>query len=221
VSSTHLGLTFRFLFLSDRFWFVDVGRSFWWICHLQLLRVLASAVILGFEFRGTRDHILLSQIWDSHNLEGQVPIFISPRNRMSRLYPQALGSLFIASYDSQGYGGGIRIHLHASSNTAPLDCCTTVTTIFNTLSRDTLFTFVALTDCHVCCSCSGAVTLFYFAAGGLAPGTWSAWGRCCCRVLLRSGAAKETPGVLRFEENTIPVVVLVVQSQSYITTDGH
>jgi hypothetical protein len=27
--------------------------------------------------------------------------------------PQALGSLFVASYDSQGYGGGIRTRLHA------------------------------------------------------------------------------------------------------------
>jgi hypothetical protein len=29
--------------------------------------------------------------------------------------PQALGSLFVASYDSQGYGGGIRSHLHTGS----------------------------------------------------------------------------------------------------------
>jgi hypothetical protein len=32
-------------------------------------------------------------IWDSTNLEGQVPVFISPRNRVAQLYPQALGSL--------------------------------------------------------------------------------------------------------------------------------
>jgi hypothetical protein len=43
----------------------------------------------------------------------QVPVFISPRNRVAQLYPQALGSHFIASYDSQGYGGGIRTRLHA------------------------------------------------------------------------------------------------------------
>jgi hypothetical protein len=55
---------------------------------------------------------LLYQIQDSPNLEGQVPVFISPKNRMTRLYPQALGSLFYASYDSQGYGGGIRHRLH-------------------------------------------------------------------------------------------------------------
>jgi hypothetical protein len=35
-----------------------------WVCRLQLLLVLASALILGSEFRGTHDHILLSQIRD-------------------------------------------------------------------------------------------------------------------------------------------------------------
>jgi hypothetical protein len=54
-----------------------------------------------------RDHTLLSQIRDFPNLEGQVPVFISPRNRVAQLYPQALGSLFVASYDSQDYGGSI------------------------------------------------------------------------------------------------------------------
>jgi hypothetical protein len=33
-----------------------------WICHLQLLLALASAVILGFQSRRTHDNILLSQI---------------------------------------------------------------------------------------------------------------------------------------------------------------
>jgi hypothetical protein len=46
------------------------------------------------------------------NLEGQVPVFISPRNRVAQLYPRALGSLFVFSYDSQGYGGGILNRLH-------------------------------------------------------------------------------------------------------------
>jgi hypothetical protein len=55
----------------------------------------------------------MASILDSPNLEGQVPVFISPRNRVAQLYLQALDSLFIASYDSQGYGGGIRPRLHA------------------------------------------------------------------------------------------------------------
>jgi hypothetical protein len=56
------------------------------VCRLQLLLALASAVILGSESRVTPDHILLTQIRDF---------------------------LFVASYDSQGYGGGIRPRLHA------------------------------------------------------------------------------------------------------------
>jgi hypothetical protein len=45
------------------------------VCRLKLLLVLASAVILlGSESRGTHDHILLSRIRDSRNLEGQVPV---------------------------------------------------------------------------------------------------------------------------------------------------
>jgi hypothetical protein len=83
-----------------------------WVCRLQLLLDLASAVILRSESRWIHDHILLSQIRDSSNLEGQVPVFISSRNRVAQLYPQALGSFFVASYDSQGYGGGIGPRLH-------------------------------------------------------------------------------------------------------------
>jgi hypothetical protein len=62
-----------------------------WICRLQLMLAFASAVILGSESHGTHDQILLSQIRDLPNLEGQVPVFISPRNSMAQLYPQALG----------------------------------------------------------------------------------------------------------------------------------
>jgi hypothetical protein len=36
--------------------------------------------------------IFISLFQDSHNLEGQVSIFISPRNRVAQLYPQALVS---------------------------------------------------------------------------------------------------------------------------------
>jgi hypothetical protein len=49
-----------------------------WVCRLELLLALASAVILRSESRRTHDHILLSQIRDSPNLVGQVSIIISP-----------------------------------------------------------------------------------------------------------------------------------------------
>jgi hypothetical protein len=55
------------------------------VCRLQLLLALASALILGSESRGTHDHILLSQIRDSSNLERQVPVFTTPRNRVAQI----------------------------------------------------------------------------------------------------------------------------------------
>jgi hypothetical protein len=77
-----------------------------------MLMDLASTVILRSESLGTHEQILLSQIGDFPNVEGQIPVFISPRNKVHQLYPHALGSIFVAPYDSQGYGGSIRPRLH-------------------------------------------------------------------------------------------------------------
>jgi hypothetical protein len=53
------------------------------VCRIQLLLVLASAVVLGSESRGTHDHILLSQIRDSPNPEDQIPVLsYNPRHRV-------------------------------------------------------------------------------------------------------------------------------------------
>jgi hypothetical protein len=54
----------------------------------------------------TKEERILHQIKDIR-IEGQVPVFISPRNRVAQSYPRALGSLLVASYDSLGYGGGV------------------------------------------------------------------------------------------------------------------
>jgi hypothetical protein len=86
--STHLGLTTRFLLLSDSCGFVDVGRSLW----------------------GEDVSVFYDCCW--------------PPSAQSFLGPSAVGlatifyylrfvtSLFVASYDSQGCGGGIRPRLH-------------------------------------------------------------------------------------------------------------
>jgi hypothetical protein len=50
--------------------------------------------------------------WDSPNLEALVLVFISPRNKVAQINPRALGSLSVASYDSQGYNLGILSRLH-------------------------------------------------------------------------------------------------------------
>jgi hypothetical protein len=67
------------------FWCGAPSLSRGQVC-LQLLLVLASAVILGSESLGNHDHILLSQIRDSSNVESLFPVFISPRNRVAQLY---------------------------------------------------------------------------------------------------------------------------------------
>jgi hypothetical protein len=71
--------------------YVTSSLTVGWVCQLQFLLVLAIAVILTPESHGRCDHILLSQIRDTPNLEGQVPIFVSPSNRVAQLYSHTLG----------------------------------------------------------------------------------------------------------------------------------
>jgi hypothetical protein len=52
-----------------------------WVCRLKLL--LALAVILGWESRGTHKNNLLPQARDFPNLEDHDPVFIFPRNRVA------------------------------------------------------------------------------------------------------------------------------------------
>jgi hypothetical protein len=67
-----------------------IGR----VCLLYMLLALVSAVFLGSESLGTRDHMLQSQIRD---------------------FP------FVASYDSQGHGGDIRPRLHTGTCLVKID----------------------------------------------------------------------------------------------------
>jgi hypothetical protein len=114
------------------------------VCDLLSLLGLASAVPLGCESRETQDHNLLFQFFRlPPNQEGQVPVFISLRDWVAQLYPRALGSFSVASYDSQGYGGGIETCL-------PTGMCRTV--LFTTMQGH----FVAS------CSCTEAVKLCRF-----------------------------------------------------------
>jgi hypothetical protein len=65
-----------------------------WACRLQLLLVLSSAVILRPESRGIHDHILLSQIRESFNLEVQVPVFCIPQEEGGPVIPSVTGFPF-------------------------------------------------------------------------------------------------------------------------------
>jgi hypothetical protein len=108
-----------------------------WVCHLQLLLGLANAVILRSDYRGYSWPNFTASDSRLPNLEGQVPIFICPRNSISWLYSQALGSCFVASYDLQGYVGCIQPCLHMGSP----DCWVRVDFWFTT-GLDRLFCLV-------------------------------------------------------------------------------
>jgi hypothetical protein len=54
------------------------------VCIFQFLLGITSVTFLKSESHRTHEHILLS-------LEGQIPVSVSSRNRVTQLYPQALG----------------------------------------------------------------------------------------------------------------------------------
>jgi hypothetical protein len=110
VSGAHLGSATNFSF---PWYFLQTVAGLFFFCSalsdertglqstVELFLGLPRAVTLRSKSRRTHDHILLSRL-RLPNLEGQVPVYISPRNRVAQLYLGALGSVFVASYDSQG-----------------------------------------------------------------------------------------------------------------------
>jgi hypothetical protein len=103
LSSALMGLTTRYYFLLV-------------CCCLKFVVLFLSGERTGLQFavqslsgpsRAEPVTILYCLIWDCPNLEGQVPLFISPRNRVAQLHPRELDSICFASCHSQGYGGGI------------------------------------------------------------------------------------------------------------------
>jgi hypothetical protein len=95
----------QFLFLLEIFFrqlrgcyfvapFLTRGR----VCNLLLWWSLPAQSRSDLSPTGLKTTFYCPNSWDSPNLEGQVSVFISPRNRVAQLYPRALGSLSIASY---------------------------------------------------------------------------------------------------------------------------
>jgi hypothetical protein len=86
----HLLLYFFYLYL-DNYRLVDMGRSIWrevasvvyscyWVSPVQSPSDPSPVWLVAIT--------LLYRAWDSPDLEGQNPVFISPRNRVAQLYPQ-------------------------------------------------------------------------------------------------------------------------------------
>jgi hypothetical protein len=110
VSSPHLGPNTRFLFLSVAGLLcgspsLTRGR----VCRLQLLLTLARAVILGPESRWTQDNILLNP----PTLKARTPHLYPPATGWPSYTPRHWVPFSSSLTVSQGYGGGIRTHLHA------------------------------------------------------------------------------------------------------------
>jgi hypothetical protein len=99
-------LKFSFTFLRGCY-FVGPSLTRGRIYNLLLLLVLANAVQLGLESRGTQDQILLSPFLRLPQPGGPGPRIYIPQEHCCPVIPPGTGFPFVASYDSQGYGGVI------------------------------------------------------------------------------------------------------------------
>jgi hypothetical protein len=72
-----------------------------------------SKIIQWSEMRRTRNYTLLSHLrFPEPGRTGCRIYRLSPRNKLAQLYPWALDSFYVGSYDSQAYGGGILTRSH-------------------------------------------------------------------------------------------------------------
>jgi hypothetical protein len=90
------------------------------VCSLQLLLVSPAQSFLGPSAAGLVTIFYCLRFETPPNLEGQVPVFISPRNRVLQLYPQTLGLFFVASYVSRA-----TLELFEPASTRSTDSCPT------------------------------------------------------------------------------------------------
>jgi hypothetical protein len=105
------------------FLFLEIFLTQLWVyyfvtCSLARDRVcnLLLQSLSGLSPAGLKTIFYCPNFWDSLNLKGQAPVFMFHRNRVAQLYPRALGSLIVASYDLHGNGGGILTRLHTDKS---------------------------------------------------------------------------------------------------------
>jgi hypothetical protein len=96
VSGTHLGSATisshsRFFYM---FWFIDVEHPLWrevGSVIFSFCRASPAQPFSDLSPTGLMSIVYCLYFWDSPNLEGQVPVFISPRSWVAQLYPRPLG----------------------------------------------------------------------------------------------------------------------------------
>jgi hypothetical protein len=85
---------------NNLFWAIASLRRFWQICLFG--RELDQPVFTSSDFATIVFYRARSSaMCPIPNLEDQGSVFISPNDKVAQLCPQALGSLFVAFYDSQ------------------------------------------------------------------------------------------------------------------------
>jgi hypothetical protein len=82
-----LGLVTRHYFLSEGFCLKVTVLSVWGTLSNERTDLQFEVQLLNGPSRAKPITILYCLIWDSSNLEGQVPVFISHRNMVAQLYP--------------------------------------------------------------------------------------------------------------------------------------
>jgi hypothetical protein len=74
----------------DSFGLVDVGRPLWREVGSVLFSFCRASPAQLFSDMSLVSLVYCLYFWDSLNQEGQIPVFISPRNRVAQLYPRAI-----------------------------------------------------------------------------------------------------------------------------------
>jgi hypothetical protein len=85
-------------------YFVAPSLTRGWVCSLLLMLVLTRAAPLGWVLQDSKPYFIVPILETSPTWRARSPYLYPPRNRV--------GSLSVASHDSQGYGGGILSRLH-------------------------------------------------------------------------------------------------------------
>jgi hypothetical protein len=118
VSSTHLGHKTRFLLLSDNCGFVDVERSLWLKDGSVVYTCCWPSPAQSFSGSSPSGLLIIF-----HCLRFETPPtwrakspYLCPQEQGDSVIPTGTRFFLIASYYSQGYGGGIRTLLHGGSH---------------------------------------------------------------------------------------------------------
>jgi hypothetical protein len=115
VSSTHLGLKVRSLLLSNSCGFVDVERSLWRDNGSAVYNCCWSSPAQSFLRQSPAGlvNIFYCLRFETPQPGGPGPSIYIPQEQGSPVIPPGTGFPFVAYYEWQGYGGGIRTRLNA------------------------------------------------------------------------------------------------------------